>query len=329
MEKISLFNYEVFYLDYLEGNLNAEDTALLMDFLEKHPECLVDDSILDSQLDEEVLNYGQKHLLKEADLDGTITSENIDHFLVAYTEGLLSDERVEEVLDFVEKQDLDRELKLSEAVYFEADNSITYQHKESLKQDRRIVIWPYVASVAAVGIIAFLLLWNPPVETVSESPSGIAKSNTIDNNKESLDQQDNTVQFASDVTDTRSNEKYSSPSITKKTTEDATDGSEVEAVPAISSNPVRPIVSGLDERKLAAITKRTYSNKVDVPVNTVSQDYASAHFSDMNNPIKPLTKLISDKTKTDVDFRSRKASKKKPGGFYIKIGRFEVSRKKH
>jgi len=38
MEHISIFNYEAFYLDFLEGTLSEEDTALFLKFMEEHPE---------------------------------------------------------------------------------------------------------------------------------------------------------------------------------------------------------------------------------------------------------------------------------------------------
>ena len=38
---------------------------------------------------------------------------------------------------------------------------------------------------------------------------------------------------------------------------------------------------------------------------------------------------ISERTKTPVEFRTSKASKNKQGGFLLKIGKFEVSRKTH
>ena len=37
MEKINLNNYEAFFLDYAEGNLPAEQVAMLEDFLNTHP----------------------------------------------------------------------------------------------------------------------------------------------------------------------------------------------------------------------------------------------------------------------------------------------------
>ena len=34
MEKITTYNYEAFYLDYLEGNLNENEQVMLFDFLD-------------------------------------------------------------------------------------------------------------------------------------------------------------------------------------------------------------------------------------------------------------------------------------------------------
>jgi hypothetical protein len=49
----------------------------------------------------------------------------------------------------------------------------------------------------------------------------------------------------------------------------------------------------------------------------------------MNNPIEPVTSFIESKTKTEVDFRTTKKVEGKPRGFFIKIGKFEVSRNRH
>ena len=47
MERISIFNYEAFYLDYLEGNLSQEDNALFLAFLSQHPELKMDEEEID------------------------------------------------------------------------------------------------------------------------------------------------------------------------------------------------------------------------------------------------------------------------------------------
>ena len=46
IKKINIFNYEAYYLDYLEGNISEEDAAVLLDFLDKHPELKMEDEEL-------------------------------------------------------------------------------------------------------------------------------------------------------------------------------------------------------------------------------------------------------------------------------------------
>ena len=60
-----------------------------------------------------------------------------------------------------------------------------------------------------------------------------------------------------------------------------------------------------------------------------SKDLAShsSSSSNMKNPIPLITNTISEKTKTAVDFKTGKATETEKGGFFIKIGKFEVSHK--
>ena len=77
--------------------------------------------------------------------------------------------------------------------------------------------------------------------------------------------------------------------------------------------------------KYQPITEKTY------PITQETKEeplLASTGFEHMKNPIKPLTSAISKKTKTDVEFKTAKPSQDKPSGFYLRIGKFEVSRKK-
>ena len=66
MERISIFNYEAFYLDFLEGNLNEADTLMLTDFLEANPGLKVemDDEFTSFQEESIVLDDFSKLMLK-------------------------------------------------------------------------------------------------------------------------------------------------------------------------------------------------------------------------------------------------------------------------
>ena len=45
----------------------------------------------------------------------------------------------------------------------------------------------------------------------------------------------------------------------------------------------------------------------------------------MNNPISPITNRLANVVKQEVDFRTAKATEKRSGGFYLKIGKLEIS----
>ncbi len=73
---------------------------------------------------------------------------------------------------------------------------------------------------------------------------------------------------------------------------------------------------------------RPVSPSLKIPEKEHNQLYAKASQDDMYNPIEPITRAISDKTKMPVDFRKTKPNSAKKG-FHLKIGKFEVSRNRH
>ena len=89
MERISIFNYEAFYLDFLEGNLNEEDTALLMAFLEANPDLkMEDDSLPTFEAEEFELDDALKNDLKQPLIDEAITNNNVEYFMISDAEGI-------------------------------------------------------------------------------------------------------------------------------------------------------------------------------------------------------------------------------------------------
>ena len=100
-----------------------------------------------------------------------------------------------------------------------------------------------------------------------------------------------------------------------------------KGVDKIKSNPAGPIAT-INEQKLAPIGTR-YSN----PTNTANQNkevdvLALSPKSEMHNPIEPLTKFVSKKTNTEIDFKTTEKVEDERRGFHLKIGKFEISRNK-
>jgi len=164
--KITRSNYEEWFLDFLDGNLEPSRLDEFQAFLKENPDLATELEMADSVMLEANMEIGfdSKHELKKA-----IESHDIDfeEQVVAYHEGDLSfNERAkfEAVLsgntDKAEKAKQFGKLKLI------ADKSIIYPAKKQLKKSVVILpLWMKVASVAALLILGYLL-FLPKVEMI-------------------------------------------------------------------------------------------------------------------------------------------------------------------
>lgn len=337
MERISIFNYEAFYLDFLEGNLNEEDTALLMAFFEENPDLKIDDLDLPTFNEEHhVLHADLKNELKQPDLSDQINAENVDHFMIANAENLLSADKEQELKEFVEANaSLKSDHRLYQAVYFEVDDTIVYENKEGLKR-KTIILWPYAASIAAIAIIAFLLIWG------AISGSGTETSNNVlaEDNGENIE--NTQVQFNNAAEKSKPVVEDESPVDNNSQIEENYQRVNSNETPVQNNNQEKTIINSME--RVPAGNVLTALNNINLEPVTVpsfqkprheeggSEALASATLvNNMENPIEPITKFVADKTNREVDFqRTKKNVDPKEGkGFFLKIGKFEFSRKKH
>lgn len=103
--KITINNYEAYFLDYLEGNLNSEQLSELSLFLSLHPEltCELESAkIIPLPNDDHIYQY--KNSLKKLDFESsTISNNNFDDFCIAYYETILTPEKAQELITFSNK----------------------------------------------------------------------------------------------------------------------------------------------------------------------------------------------------------------------------------
>lgn len=336
MEKISIFNYEAFYLDFLEGNLSEEDSLLLLKFLEQHPELKVEDDMLVT-LDDEALQLDAqfKADLKQISFDETgITSQNVEKFLIAETEGLLSYQKQDELNQIVGKDaSLIQLRKLYSSTRLIADKSIVFANKKDLKQNKRIVLWPYL-TLAAATIAILLFFWNATtnmVETTGESNTAINKTPTT---KDKQNKPLNPIKETPNGSE--NNYKEQRAPINEMVEENPIVVAEIEK--SRINRTVNPVVNGLNRKQIKPLNQSNKELEI-IENNLVAQvtprtfekedEYTMLGFNDMNNPIKPITSRLGDVVKQEVDFRAAKATKNQSGGFYLKIGKLEISKRKY
>jgi hypothetical protein len=333
MEHISIFNYEAFYLDFLEGNLNEEETALFLAFMEAHPELKLDDEALVSiEVETSNLDTQFKNSLKQVSFaDTPITLSNVEQFLIAETEGQLSRVKLAELEAFVAANpSLRQTQKLYATAHLTADLSIVYADKAGLKRKKAIVLWPYFSLALAASLTAILfyiyysgnqLLVNGPTNVIVQTDSTEVLPKEESTKEEiKLDQLNQNQQPASNDFVAQSNptsdQNVQTP--TKQERPIQIDRLNIKGVKTIKS-----------KRSDFEIIERNSADLAVQSVNNQSADEAYMGFQDMKNPIKPITNRLGDAVKQEVDFRTAKATSERSGGFYFKIGKLEVSHRKH
>lgn len=321
MEKISIFNYEAFYLDYLEGNLNEEDTRSLLEFLEAHPECKMDENLDLSPLPVvEEASYARKSDLYMLDEEGPINGSNVEFFMIAAAENVLAKEKQLELMAFIETHDLRERFAGFQAVYFEANQNLVYADKSGLKREGRIVapMWYWVAAAAAVIAFVFLVVLpaSSPFEvkqhfSKKDTPLEELKPESQEQSNDGLEPEERALpQFVPSVEKQRNiAQKQESPRKNKR---------ESQNIESLNTQRAGMLSVGNMNDQLKPLSPSL--------VNEPKQEdhLIAKNNSDMYNPIEPITSAIATKTKTPVDFQKTKAESERKG-FKFKVGKFEVS----
>ena len=337
MSKINLSNYEAFYLDFLEGNLGEDDTVLLHNFLESHPQLQVEkEKFVSIHPGISTLEQSFKSHLKAITFnETTITSENAEQFLIAAMEGLLSERKEKALRQFISANPswlAEQQMYSNTKLY--ADLKIVFNPKNSLKQNRKTIYLPLLLAGIAASIAGLFFLLNT-TKTVLETDGEAAVSKTIipdslavkaPKEKRFAPHQlkQETYRFAQTNTPKRQASK-------KQTFIQAID----------SSNTVKPnseIKNEMESNSTFLSNKGNEMEKNNVTQTTFialqskenqEKNYVSIAFNDMSNPIQPITSRLGTAIKKEIDFRAAKPSKHTSGGFYLKIGKLEVSHQKH
>ncbi|MCY1634637.1 hypothetical protein [Marinifilum sp. D737] len=161
MRRIDRHNYEEFFLDYLEGNLNDSEKKNLESFLALNPDLKEElDEMCLLELEEEDIIF-DKSSLKQIPFE-----TDFEDFCVAKLEGDLEQEEELAFTKYLNENLIGKaQYQLFERTKLKTDNDIIYPDKEELKRKERKII-PYWM-ISGVGIAASILLlfsvWNTSI----------------------------------------------------------------------------------------------------------------------------------------------------------------------
>ncbi len=165
---INLNNYEVYIIDYLDGNLSLEVERELMLFLENNPGIKNELEELENfmLLDEEKLIFTDKNSLRQKEIipAKSINEANYEEFFIAFYENDLSVGEKLDVDGFIKKNpQLEKEFLLHKSLILDAER-IEFHHKNKLKKKMHIGLQQYQSLVVAASVallIGFFWLLKP------------------------------------------------------------------------------------------------------------------------------------------------------------------------
>lgn len=158
--EINKDNYEAILVDYLDGNLNSQEEAMLLLFLENNPAINEEFTLLrEANLsipEESVFSFNKETLKKPTQ----IRVSDYHNAIISYIEGNLTQKEEQQLLhDIAAYPELKKEYSLFDKTKLNPADKLIFRNKESLKRKSARIIPLYfkVASIAAIFIAIFLL----------------------------------------------------------------------------------------------------------------------------------------------------------------------------
>lgn len=172
-------NYEPFFLDYLEGNLDENMIDQFLDFLEKNPDLKEELHLFENiHLPEEQVVYtGKEHLYKSVQEEKSA----FEIKSVAYMEGDLKDEERKSFEAYLANHpELQKEYNLFAKTRLVADTGIKYPAKQKLyRKPGTTIVMNWVARAAAVVVVLWGIGSLLKTEDQTTSPSSTQQIATV------------------------------------------------------------------------------------------------------------------------------------------------------
>jgi len=131
-------NYEAYFLDYFEGQLSPEMVEEVLMFVDQNPDLKNDFEEFEavSLVADQDIVFEKKSSLKKNQVFATskVTELNYEEYLVSETEGLLNEEQIASIAEFISiNPQFEKDRRLYELAHIQAEAEIVFESKESLK----------------------------------------------------------------------------------------------------------------------------------------------------------------------------------------------------
>jgi hypothetical protein len=328
-------NYEAYYLDFIEGNLDQEKIVELQCFLAQNRDIQLDTDAFEiylNTLNPDCISFENKDLLKVIDWNQTeITHDTVFNFQLASLDHLLTDKKQKELRLFEEKfPEWKKEQKILAATKLLPNKYILFNNKSRLKkpliQRKTVLIYSIISSAAC---IALFVMWRNQISENQIQIPPIAKNNHLKKNEKRKSHEDS-LSVKETIT------------ILKKNLVSADENS----------------IISKDFKEVITKDKKNQDPLIQLSENKTIQNQSDSIFENPNNTIFLKPESIENPTKTDeltyaalpeksneieirkftlfskllakylnIHFGAGKKEKENSEEYYVYIGSFQVSRK--
>lgn len=163
--KINRNNYEVYFIDYLEGKLDEKLVDDFLEFLQQNPDLKQELALFESvSLEPEEITFDKKELLFKEKYDSEI---EFNQAAISILEGDSTTSEKKEFEKYISKYpEKERDLLLFKKTKLLPDTSITFSDKSKLYKKplgRTIVFWSVrVAAILLLALTFYVLMDNSP-----------------------------------------------------------------------------------------------------------------------------------------------------------------------
>ena len=172
-------NYEIYFMDYMDGNLSARERAEVEAFLLVHPDLR---ELLDG-MNEVWLEVPVEVFDKKEEIKRTVREREIEYYAIATAEGVITGEEQTWVDGNVDKDVFEREVEMYAKVKVKPDPICRFEGKVGVYRKSGAVLfvkrYAAIAAVVALGGVVAIYSTRKVEFSMEDLPMTVVKTETI------------------------------------------------------------------------------------------------------------------------------------------------------
>ena len=172
-------NYEIYFIDYMDGNLSERERAEVEAFLLVHPDLQEElDGMGEVRLEVPTEVFGKKEEIKQA-----VREREIEYYAIAAAEGVITDEERAWVDENTDKKVFEREVDVYAKIKVKPDPAYRFEGKAGLYRKSGVILlvkrYAAIAAVVALGIVVAIYTTRKEEFSMEDIPMTVVKTETL------------------------------------------------------------------------------------------------------------------------------------------------------